>query len=183
MRIEERGAGVAAVTASGVTVAEVMKTLAEVRRREAAGALAGEIVRAIEGVPAGAGGIVVYVGPVKTTASRYGSLDSGAVFLVDGTDVGLGLAGMRRPEERARSEALAALKEGLRRFESPGAQARQEVPEGKVEAPRPSPDAVVFLDFSCPKCGRRYGWHGRLADLPAKDARRCPRCGGKEGRT
>jgi len=32
--------------------------------------------------------------------------------------------------------------------------------------------AVAFFDVQCGRCGRRFGWHGRLADRPP-----CPGCG------
>lgn len=32
-------------------------------------------------------------------------------------------------------------------------------------------DIVAFYDTTCPDCGRRYGWHGRMADKPP-----CPGC-------
>ncbi len=29
-----------------------------------------------------------------------------------------------------------------------------------------------FIDVSCPKCGRKYGWFGEMKDRP-----KCPKCG------
>jgi uncharacterized protein (DUF983 family) len=30
----------------------------------------------------------------------------------------------------------------------------------------------AFFDTRCPRCGKRFGWHGGLSDRPA-----CPACG------
>ena len=32
----------------------------------------------------------------------------------------------------------------------------------------------AMIDAQCPKCGRRFGWFGRMANRPA-----CPRCGNR----
>ena len=32
-------------------------------------------------------------------------------------------------------------------------------------------DAIGFFDVRCEQCGRRYGWHGKMADRPP-----CPGC-------
>jgi len=47
--------------------------------------------------------------------------------------------------------------------------------DGLPEETKPTGAATGFYDARCPKCGKRFGWHGRLTDKPA-----CPRCGHRD---
>jgi DNA-binding XRE family transcriptional regulator len=33
-------------------------------------------------------------------------------------------------------------------------------------------ETIAFMDAACPRCHKRFGWHGRVVDRPP-----CPRCG------
>jgi len=48
------------------------------------------------------------------------------------------------------------------------------MPEHEFNPEELMQQAFMFLDFQCPSCHKRWGWHGQLKDRPTDS--RCPRC-------